>query len=706
MLVYFGCGGDEMYLDERSTALLLEIIKNPNLSNEFLKDKYNLSLRQVEYSLDKINEWLEYNQTPSILYQDGRYWIDDGIYRLLDYRYPTQTKLYVASKEERQAIIPLYILLRKEILSLEHLSQQLNVSKNTIISDIKEANVELQNFSCEILYSRLEGYFLSGDEWNKRKILLSSIHKLSSTGGTLNLLKEVVGEEDFRIYRIQRMLERIEKETNQNFIDARLKTLPFEIESFLQRIEKGKYVELESFISFDDLFGTREYDFISEFLYKEGIKKEEEKLFLTLHLLTVNRSPNDFARDDQDVLLGLYEAIEQSLVLFEKNAVLELKDKEELLDTLMLHLKPAYYRIKYNLTTQYQFPKKIEQEVPALQYLVSRSLEPLRSFFDRDIPEHEETFITLYIGSHLIKSQKVTLNQNTNTAIIVCPNGVTISNIVYNTLETLFPEINFYGTMSIREYEETVVEHDVVFSTTPLVPKENTSIYIVNKVMSDTEKTRLRERVMREIFYYPYQELDLDRLMDKISESADIKDEVKLLNDLRSIIYSNQETFSFHENVLDEIHLNDLLREEFILYTEKKLDWHEIISLASSPLLRSGKIEQRYVEKMQKMFPDVGEHIVLNRNIAIPHAGIDDGVNDLGMSLLVLEEPYITDDFSIQYVVVIATPNKKVHFNALMELMELSGNPILLRAIYQAKNRSKAQRLIEGFVKDGEVYEH
>src|SRR4051794_24645332 len=59
-------GGEKVQLDERSNSLLEEVITNPGIKNKDLEEKYGLSRRQIGYSFDKINDWLETNNLPKI----------------------------------------------------------------------------------------------------------------------------------------------------------------------------------------------------------------------------------------------------------------------------------------------------------------------------------------------------------------------------------------------------------------------------------------------------------------------------------------------------------------------------------------------------------------------------------------------------------------------------------------------------------------
>ncbi|MFW3538108.1 hypothetical protein [Vagococcus fluvialis] len=48
-----------MHLDARSLSILKQAYMEPQLSTTQIAEKNNLTKRQVEYSLQKINSWLE-----------------------------------------------------------------------------------------------------------------------------------------------------------------------------------------------------------------------------------------------------------------------------------------------------------------------------------------------------------------------------------------------------------------------------------------------------------------------------------------------------------------------------------------------------------------------------------------------------------------------------------------------------------------------
>lgn len=75
-------------------------------------------------------------------------------------------------------------------------------------------------------------------------------------------------------------------------------------------------------------------------------------MFLALHLLSVNRGEASQQKNQIQILHNLKVAVDSFLKLYEKKAMVEFADIDMLASRLFQHLKPAYYRIKYNLTTQ------------------------------------------------------------------------------------------------------------------------------------------------------------------------------------------------------------------------------------------------------------------------------------------------------------------------------------------------------------------
>lgn len=688
-----------MYLDERSNQLLEEVLRNPSITNKKLQENFRLSRRQVDYSFKKINDWLEDQGKKQIQKVNGQYRIDSSDLELFEIK-PELAQLdsYIPSEKERSYLIILLILLRDEELSLNHFIYDLAVSKNTVLQDMKAVQKIIGPFDLQVIYTRSDGYHFEGNEWNKRSVMLEAIkYILHSFGGEIFLQKFMKISQE-RINSLQKLIMKIEGQLALTFVDSDMNLLPYSFEGIFKRIALGKTINANFLIDFNELSDTREYEAIKILIESEDqtIISKDERLYITLQLLT-SKVVNKSTLSGEEIP-KLKNALRECLIQFEKKAVVYLVDKEGLLEKLFAHFKPAYYRIKYNLTTDYGILDKIGKEFDILHYFVKQSIDPLREYLNSDIPEKEAMFITLFIGGHIIDNQEIITTNSKLKAVVVCPNGLSVSKLMKQTLDRLFPEIYFYPAISIREFNQNDLNYDLVFSATPV--ETNKKLFIVNQMMDQDEKTALRKRVINEGFLLEMPSLDIDVLMRTINEFCDIKDENGLIESLKGLVQV-EPTVNKRIRPLEtkkELQLPDLLDSEMIQRVKSVSSWHEAIELASNPLIEKKKITMNYVEEMKKQFPTISEYIILRETIAIPHAEVEEGVKKIGMSMIYIEEGLPTDNGkNIHFVVVIAAVDKKTHFTSLLQLMELAGNQEQLSSLENAKSHLDMYKLIVDF---------
>ncbi|MFW6298590.1 MAG: PTS sugar transporter subunit IIA [Bacillota bacterium] len=117
--------------------------------------------------------------------------------------------------------------------------------------------------------------------------------------------------------------------------------------------------------------------------------------------------------------------------------------------------------------------------------------------------------------------------------------------------------------------------------------------------------------------------------------------------------------------------LGDLISEDHIIFKESVKDYEEAIRESGKILLDKGIIEERYLDKVIENVKTIGPYIVIAPMIALSHARPEDGANDLGMSLLMLEEPV---DFSekkdrkARAIITLAANDENAHLEALSQM--------------------------------------
>ncbi|MEH7168318.1 PTS sugar transporter subunit IIA, partial [Priestia megaterium] len=454
----------------------------------------------------------------------------------------------------------------------------------------------------------------------------------------------------------------------------------------LKRIKKGNLIKDSYHIVYEELSDTKEFEAAEILIEDAACIPKEERLFITLQLLTSNVLSSQFLREEET--LELKSSLKNCLALFEKKACITFKEKEKLLQKLVLHMKPAYYRIKYQLTTNYSIIEKVSEEFEAIHYIVKDSLKPFETYIGCSIPESEVMFITVFIGGHLINSGETI--QLKKRAVVVCPNGVSISHLMEHTLRDLFPEFYFYEALSIREFEQSKAEFDMVFSPVPVQTSKH--LFIVEQFITDFQKLQLRQRVIQTIFGLNTSVVNIEQLISVIEKYAKVDQKSQLQKALQDY-FSLQVLNETSKN--QEYSLADLITPETIVLRDQVESWKEAISIAAAPLLHKAIITEAYIDKMQEQYPSMSPHIVLRLNVAIPHASPEDGVQAVGMSLLKLKEGLLCGEQKVHFIVVIAAIDKKKHLNAMLQLMKLAEMNGVINEMKRLNEKYKIYEIIK-----------
>ena len=687
-----------MRLNERDQLILNELFNDPSTTSMILEQKYQLSRRQLGYSIDKINKYLLDHNLPVIeRTRKAHFIIDRTIFEKFNVANESKKQKedeVLFTEEQRLNMIISLLILSTEELSLNHFTSYLKVSKNTVLSDLKLVQKQLEEeYGLIIRYSRKSGYVIEGKEFQIRKLLIHIISMMWNVHAGERRLKEMAGVNDQQLLKFSKRVEKVENKLNLKFTDEKIKMMPMILIFILKRIEKGNIIDSFS-INYEELSNTKEYQATEEILYDYPKIPETERLFITLHLLTTIVVSSDDMLEDR--IPNLLPAIDRMLRKFEKRACIYFEDREQLLDKLLQHIKPAYYRIKYHLTDKIYMQGTLQDEMKEMHHLVKQSTKPLESLIGIEIPEHETIYITMLIGGWM-KKQGESIERKVK-AVVVCPQGISVSKLMYNEMVELFPEFIFLDNLSVREFLNYPLEYDVVFSPTYL--ETNKKLFVTKVVLGKEEKNRLRKQVMLTVHGYVPTDIDENELMRIISNYAEIKNEKALKKELKRYIHRDMNTTVVNSRKADHvIQLNELLVPETITLLDTVDSWESAIRICAKPLVEGKKVEPRYVDAMiRNSLQD--SYIVIGPNIAIPHAAPEDGVNQVGMSLLCLKQSVPYGNSKMNLIVVIATKDKQEHIHALMQLMKLAGSREDREQLVKATSIKVVSKIIDNYSGD------
>lgn len=684
-----------MYLDERGYLVLKTIVNNPSITGKEVEQSLDLSRKQVSYTMDKINQYLADNGLPKIeRLRTGKFVIPVPVleqYQTEDIGIKDST--YVYSDKERGALIFLILLCTREELSIYHFTSKLDISKNTFLIDVKKLEERLAPYDLGIHYSRQDGYHLAGSEFCKREAMIPIVRQILNMPNGQEAIMEISQVDPELMEQVRGQISEIENKLKIRFTDERLRELPYILCLVLIRIKKGRILE-DLPESFQHIAGTKEYSVMVEFAKEHDVAWQTEKIFFAAQIQISNY--HSFQSDNLRSEVEIMEAARQVIDNFEKIICVNIKERDILLEALFQHVKPAFYRVKYHYHIEQSIVDMVLPRYSSLHAMVKRSMKPLEELAGSEFPDEELVYITALFGAWLQREGILDIENQKKRAVIVCANGVSVSNFLFFTLRELFPEIEFLTCLSMRDFTEYKEEFELVFT---MVRLETDKLqFLVKPFLDEASKHKFREKVLSEINGIMPHEVDVTEIVRAVEQHAVIEDRDALVREINRVLnpVNVQGTAERTAEIKEQPMLADVLTKETIRISEKPMEWEDAVRTASAPLLARGDIEQRYVERMVQIIREDKPYIMIADGVIIAHAGVEDGAGRICISLLKLPERIdINGYLNADIVIVLGTPDATNHLGVLFQLNEILEDPSALKKLKQAKQPEEILTIVQ-----------
>ncbi|AUO12900.1 BglG family transcription antiterminator [Priestia megaterium] len=647
-------------LDKRSTAVLQVLLQAATfISVQELMKQFQVSRRTIYYDIEKINDWLCQQELEFVQYTYGKGFFlndqaKDQVAKQISHVMPSA----YLSVEDRQIYVALMCILRGGKIGTQQLMDETEVSRNTVLQDIKDLKNKWIKKGISLTYSYKDGYEVKGSESDIRNLLYIHITELLSQHQE-ELLKRVM-KADYEYSMIYNWLVECEDKLGMAFTDKMLTQLAYMLTCCIQRIGGKRYVDA-SITRKEELEKTRQYKALQEI---ESVLEFDfpphEKHYLATVLLSAKVNVVNQADSDD----WMRSIVKEMVSRFQAYACVVFEDRNRLEQNLYIHLKTAYYRLLYNIHLPNPMLSAIQTKYQDIVELTKKALLPLENSLQIRINEDEISYFALHFGGWMKKQEG---SQKQKRIVIVCANGIGTSRMLQYQLEQLLTDAELIGPMTVRDYEQFKETYDLVITTTPL--KKRMNVMLVNPILTDDEKQRLIDLVEP-----ASSQLTTQAIMGIIKQHANIQDEPALLANLKLVIQQSKKMVREDKKPM----LHEVLQEPFLQLTDSADDWKSAVRLAAKPLLNYEYIEPSYVEAMIKSVEQLGPYIVIAPKVALPHARPEQGVNRVGMSMLRLKEPvYFSTEkqHGAQLIIVLAATDNETHLKALSQLsMMLSEN--------------------------------
>lgn len=633
-------------------------------------ERTGLSRKNLIKAVVELNETLSSQKKQLIEFKNDTLIIPENFVDFEKLRFEIKNPKLISIKEnERECLIYLLSFSEQEELSIFAFQELLNVSRNTVLSDVKKLRMKLKTFGIKLEYSRKVGFFLVGNEEKIRSIAFGALQQLQEQTGNFVLSNFLNKRDPLQLYKTEQDLKSIINQLEIKIVTGRYLSLIFFICLISLRQKKGRLIENNS-----NLIDTSQ-DVIFT-------KNESEKNYLIA--LLIGASDGNFQNRKLDFLYRVSFQIMENVM---KLAAVEFDDFTKTFEVLLAHLIPAYFRLKNHFPLENALLARIKQEYLELFELVAQALEPLEKVCGK-IPDSELAYFVILFGGEIYKKDR----KKGLRAIVLCANGVSSSLIMKKRLEYLFPSMDFILATSISQLDEIPVNcYDIIFST--LNVKVEKKVYLMSPLPSEEEERILYNQVITDFALpslpFPSTESIFMLIRPYLKENVNEK-QIKTMISQR---ISRQKM----EKENNEPMLSDLLTQDNIQFTNKHLSWEEAIALAAKPLIDNASIETTYIDAMVNRIKEFGPFVDLGMGIALPHARPEEGVNKVGMAFLKCENSvFLLDDpkHEIKVFVVLAAVDNESHLKALSTLTKILSNKTELEKLLTASTATEVEKVL------------
>lgn len=587
-----------------------------------LAEEMKISKRSVYYDIRKINEWLEALELSQLVVErkkgirideEQKAMIRAGLKMI-----PSELA-YAFTPTERVKIIICSILQRNRNLFLDDFMELCQVSRNTTISDVKEAGRIISKYQLQLIYENGKGYHIKGDLVRKRSIYFSYFSSIS------NLYKKEILPLDApdKVDHFLDRLKDIENALDVQYVQGTLYTIAVFFSTIDNRSDVVEFSDKEK----KEIMDTKEYEMVS---MRFPELNESEQLYLALHLLgsRMQSIPVDFMEEHSG-----QESQRLSKILvnaFSRIAGVGFSKEKELTKALAAHLKISMYRYRYGIQLANPMLENIKSEYGDLFELTARACRYLEKEIGVPIPESEIAYITLHFGAFISAGQE---KEQKLKILIICPNGVSTANMIWGEIQTLVPDADVVDVCSLKEYNETH-DYNVVIST--IVIENENDLILVHPILTDNDRMKVLQRCMK---YKHKNDMNISNITEIASKYMTDDNLQKFKEELIELFSKNSLKEYVEQKRKPQKGIYEMLEDPYIRIVREEMKWQDAIRISGETLLEDQSIRQSYIDSIIHKTDQYGPYMFITKQVFLAHSEIEDGVESMGFSMTIFKKP-------------------------------------------------------------------
>ena len=529
---------------------LLKLIENEKKLSK-IAELLNLTERSVRYKIDEINEEIG-SKKIEIKKREFFSSLNKGdMDKLFE---NIESTNYIYSQKEREELIILYTLMKKDKFLLKEVAEKLGTSKSTIRNDLKNLKKILLDYNIKLLQDDKLKYYFAYSEEDYRYFIAIYLYKYVSFDkkydkiffDDISYFRKVIYKEIKEEYmsEIESVSKRIKK-AELDFMDETLNILIILMVVSHKRERKNSNLNIEN----SEILEKRQ-----EYLQLKNFFSDYTNinlLFFTDYLFRISR-------DEKDVFvkfknwLDISIAIIKIVRMFEIESKVDLKNIDVFLDEIFYYIKPLIFRTKRKIKLKNSILKDVKKLYPSIFNFLKKNFYYLEEVISEKVSEEEIAYLVPFFHKALQNNNKIN-----KKAILVTTYKENIALFLKEDIETEFLiDIDKILTLkSFEQIEKKLDDYDYILTTFSVendFVKEikHTKIIELNPILTEKDIKKLENAGLKK-----NKKIKMTALLKVILENSSDVNVKKLINSLDE---------AFSEKIYNDIDKNKFSLGNFL----------------------------------------------------------------------------------------------------------------------------------------------
>ena len=529
---------------------LLKLIENEKKLSK-IAELLNLTERSVRYKIDEINEEIGSKKIEIKKREFFSSLNKDDMDKLFE---NIESTNYIYSQKEREELIILYTLMKKDKFLLKEVAEKLGTSKSTIRNDLKNLKKILLEYNIKLLQDDKLKYYFDYSEEDYRYFIAIYLYKYVSFDkkydkiffDDISYFRKVIYKEIKEEYmsEIESVSKRIKK-AELNFMDETLSILVILMVVSHKRQGKNYNLNIEN----TEILEKRQ-----EYLQLKNFFPD----FTNINLLFFTDYLFRISRDEKDVFvkfknwLDISIAIIKIVRIFEIESKVDLKNIDVFLDEIFYYIKPLIFRTKRKIKLKNSILKDVKKLYPSIFNFLKKNFYYLEEVISEKVSEEEIAYLVPFFHKALQNNNKIN-----KKAILVTTYKENIALFLKEDIEIEFLiDIDKILTLkSFEQIEKDLDDYDYILTTFSLendFVKEikHTKIIELNPILTEKDIKKLENAGLKK-----NKKIKMTALLKVILENSSDVNVKKLINSLDE---------AFSEKIYNDIDKNKFSLGNFL----------------------------------------------------------------------------------------------------------------------------------------------